>query len=104
MRAFLLSVCLMSMCICSAQYYNESDSYANDTYVETFADLPSVRTVSGGTKLKTTYSDNVPMEMQGAFDYACKIWEEILPTNYSSCGLCIYKRFRQFKNAIQSRE
>lgn len=69
----------MSMCICSAQYYNESDSYANDTYVETFADLPSVRTVSGGTKLKTTYSDNVPMEMQGAFDYACKIWEEILP-------------------------
>ena len=68
MRAFLLSVCLISMCICSAQSYTESDSYANDAYVETFADLPVVRKVYGGTKLKTIYSENVPMEMQGAFD------------------------------------
>lgn len=41
--------------------------------------LPDMRDVKSGSKLVVTYEGDWPVEMQGAFDYAVRIWEEVLP-------------------------
>lgn len=55
-------------------------TYALDDYVEDVCELPIVRKINGGTKINVTYEGAWTNEMKGAFEYACKIWEEALPT------------------------
>lgn len=47
-----------------------------------FDDLPDVRPVRGGTKFIVTYPDDWSEEQQGAFQYACELWEEVMPTTF----------------------
>lgn len=49
---------------------------ANDNYSGIFADIPEVREIYGGTVFKVTFDEDCPVELQSAFNYACKIWEE----------------------------
>lgn len=60
----------------------ESYSYASDKIVEQTYGLPTVRSVGGGTKIVVDYQGNWREEMKGAFEYACKIWEENMPTTF----------------------
>ena len=47
-------------------------------------DLPSKRTIYGGTVFNVTYNGSaVSPSMKGAFEYACKLVEEVMPTTYS---------------------
>ncbi|MDE6235365.1 MAG: T9SS type A sorting domain-containing protein [Muribaculaceae bacterium] len=41
--------------------------------------MPEYRLVDGGSKFTTSYSEDCPEELRGAFEYAVKIWEENLP-------------------------
>lgn len=41
--------------------------------------LPGLREIQSGSKIIVNYDNSVPAEMQGAFEYAVKIWEEVLP-------------------------
>ena len=43
---------------------------------------PANRKVIGGTVINVTYHKNVGETLQGAFEYACRIWEENIPTTY----------------------
>ncbi len=59
----------------------EFDSYGLDQYIEKCTDIPVIRKINGGTVFKITYEpeDAWDNSMKGAFEYACKIWEEQLP-------------------------
>lgn len=65
------------------QTSTESDSYALDQYIEKCTDVPIVRQINGGTVFKVTYEPEELWDnsMRGAFEYACKIWEEQLPNS-----------------------
>lgn len=65
------------------QTSTESDSYALDQYIEKRTDVPIVRQINGGTVFKVTYEPEELWDnsMRGAFEYACKIWEEQLPNS-----------------------
>ena len=45
--------------------------------------MPIVRQINGGTVFKVTYEPEELWDnsMRGAFEYACKIWEEQLPNS-----------------------
>ncbi len=59
--------------------YQETLSYGLDEYIEKCTDIPLVRKINGGTIFNVSYGDGWTAEMKGAFEYACKIWEETLP-------------------------
>lgn len=65
------------------QTCTESDSYALDQYIEKCTDVPIVRQINGGTVFKVTYEPEELWDnsMRGAFEYACKMWEEQLPNS-----------------------
>lgn len=42
--------------------------------------LPVVRSVNGGAKILVDYEGDWPNYMKSAFQYACEIWEEVMPT------------------------
>lgn len=66
-----------------AQNYTETESYAVDEYIEKCTDIPVVRQINGGTVFNVTYEPEELWDnsMKGAFEYACKIWEEQLPNS-----------------------
>lgn len=55
-------------------------SYGFDEYIEKCTDIPAARTINGGTIFNITYGEGWTLEMKGVFEYACKIWEENMPT------------------------
>ncbi len=57
------------------------ESYVSSNVIHKQFNLPIVRDCAGGTKLITEFEGNWPFEMKGAFEYACKIWEEAMPTS-----------------------
>lgn len=65
------------------QSSTESDSYALDQFIEKCTDVPVLRQINGGTVFKVTYEPEELWDnsMRGAFEYACKIWEEQLPNS-----------------------
>lgn len=80
-----LAVCSLTIANAQGLYYESPfcfDSYLLDgTYIKSFP-LPVVREVKTGTKIIPEFVGNWNYEAQGAFMYACKIWEEVIPTTY----------------------
>lgn len=58
---------------------NTSDNYASEAFKNIFIEMPDYRELDSGSKLIVTYEGEIPAEMQGAFEHAVKIWEEVLP-------------------------
>lgn len=84
MKKSLFLLLLTMLTIASqGQTSTESDSYALDQYIEKRTDVPIVRQINGGTVFKVTYEPEELWDnsMRGAFEYACKIWEEQLPNS-----------------------
>jgi hypothetical protein len=82
MRRFLIFIFAQIVFVAvSAQTTIESDSYGLDQYLEKCTDIPVIRDINGGTVFKITYEPEEAWNnaMRGAFEYACKIWEEQLP-------------------------
>lgn len=55
------------------------DNYVSESIKDIFIEMPDYREINSGTKLVVTYEGEWPAEMKGAFEYAVKIWEEVLP-------------------------
>lgn len=55
-------------------------SYYNDSQITACSDLSIIREMKGGTVITVDFDGNWNEDMKGAFRYACKIWEENLPT------------------------
>lgn len=81
MKKICIIISLISLISTNALSQNELEvySYASDEYLDIFHDLPVVREINGGTVIRITYEGDWTNEMKGAFEYACKIWEEKLP-------------------------
>lgn len=79
----LLSIflCLLPSVI-QAQEQLEDLSYASESIIKKNIGLPIIRPIYGGTKILTEFEGNWPYEIKGAFEYACKIWEEAMPTTF----------------------
>jgi len=67
---------------CFGQEVMEDESYVSDNIVRQEYGLPIIREVYGGTKIIVDFNGNWTNEMKGAFEYACKIWEEAMPTTF----------------------
>lgn len=61
------------------QEQNEIESYGVEQYVEKCRDFPVIRKINGGTVFNISYEGAWNNDMKGAFEYACKLWEEALP-------------------------
>ena len=62
-----------------SQSHMEGVSFVSDDYIKKWADVPVVRSINGGTVFKIKYEGEWSNDMKGAFEYACKIWEEQMP-------------------------
>lgn len=60
----------------------EIEGSLSDDVIIKHSNLPLVREVYGGTKIIPSYKGNWTNEMKGAFEYACKIWEEVIPSTF----------------------
>ncbi len=82
MKKFILFSIILSVCLSArAQNYdNEFYSYYQDAQLDTCSSLKVKRVINGGTKILVSFNGNWDEDMKGAFRYACKIWEENLPT------------------------
>lgn len=78
----LLLICFLGYALCgfSQTTTNTTYSYVLDEYMGISSDVPAKRKIGGGTKFIVTYEGDWTNEMKGAFEYACKIWEEQIPT------------------------
>lgn len=75
---------LISMFLCMnmiAQEKFEVYSYASDDYIGVSTNFPVVRNLIGGSVFNVTYEGDWSEDMKGAFEHACKIWEENIPTS-----------------------
>lgn len=55
------------------------DDYVSDEFKNVVNEVPHYREIKSGSKFVVSYEGNWPAEMMGAFEYAVKIWEEVLP-------------------------
>ena len=80
MRTLLtLCVLLFTLIIGNAQKTTTTTTFINDGYNQVFIELPDFREIKSGSKFIVNYEGDWPAEMEGAFEYAIKIWEEVLP-------------------------
>ncbi len=81
MKKMLLILFLgYALCSFTQTTTNTTYPYVLDEYLGICSDVPAVRRIGGGTKFIVTYEGDWTNEMKGAFEYACKIWEEQTPT------------------------
>ena len=80
----LLLICFLGYTLCgfSQTTTKTTYSYVLDEYRGSCLDVPTKRKIGGGTKFIVTYEGDWTNDMKGAFEYACKIWEEQIPTAF----------------------
>ncbi len=82
MKHFLLNLLAAFVCLNSFSQTTQTiscDNYATESIKNVFIEMPDYRELNSGSKIVVTYEGVWPAEMQGAFEYAVKIWEEVLP-------------------------
>ncbi|MCD8387130.1 MAG: hypothetical protein LUD17_09610 [Bacteroidales bacterium] len=79
-KLIFLTLFLGALCASWAQDYVESENFATDSYIDVTNPLKTIRQINGGTVFKIEYGDGFTVEMKGAFEYACKLLEEYIPT------------------------
>lgn len=62
--------------------YGDYAIYATDTVPIVIQPEHSSRPVVGGTVIMPQYGGGINNKMKNAFDYACHLWEEMIPTTY----------------------
>lgn len=76
---FALTLLVGQICFASQSKTKTCDNNVSQVFKNVFIELPGFREIQGGSKIVVNYDNSVPMEMQGAFEYAVKLWEEVLP-------------------------
>lgn len=74
-------MCLVTL---SSNAQNVSNGiYSSDEDVVTLLEKPGFRKIYGGTIINVNYEGSgISSTMKGAFEYACRLWEENIPTTY----------------------
>lgn len=76
---FALTLLVGQICFAGQSKTKTCDNNVSQVFKNVFIELPGFREIQGGSKIVVNYDNSVPMEMQGAFEYAVKLWEEVLP-------------------------
>lgn len=76
---FALTLLVGQICFAGQSKTKTCDNNVSQVFKNVFIELPGFREIQGGSKIVVIYDNSVPMEMQGAFEYAVKLWEEVLP-------------------------
>lgn len=82
MKKQLLIVMMLGTCVCALNTQARtivSENYGPDVFRGVEIQMPGYRSIASGTKIVVKYDNSVPAELRGAFDYAVRIWEEVLP-------------------------
>lgn len=82
MKHFIIILCLTFMGAIDMLAQGSSvvfDDYVSDEFKNVVNEVPHYREIKSGSKFVVSYEGNWPAEMMGAFEYAVKIWEEVLP-------------------------
>lgn len=78
----IIAICLAALSTIlpsNGQVYQETENFVSEAANPIICGLPSIREINGGSVFKVQYTGNWSPEMRGAFEYACKIVEEIMP-------------------------
>lgn len=103
MKKILLFSVLLSIIIPTCAQENPHDyySYSQNIQIDTCSTLKIKREIKGGTKIIVNFEGDWDEDMKGAFRYACKIWEENLPTMLPITIKAGIGRFaRSYRNAL----
>lgn len=73
-------MCFICISAKSMEYTSVVPSVANEEVYDFVSGLQIKRQIAGGTVFKVNYDSNVPIRLKGAFEYACHILEEYIPT------------------------
>lgn len=76
---FIVSFVLLSL-LGQAEQNIVTESYTTGGQYDISQPLKVIRTINGGTVFRVEYGTDVQLHMQGAFEYACKLLEEYLPS------------------------
>ena len=82
MKRLFINLLLVSICInCLSQEVStiSCETYANEVFKGVTVEMPGYREINSGSKFIVNYDGDWPLSMVGAFDYAVKLWEEVLP-------------------------
>ncbi len=71
---------LLATAAVQAQGYTNFYSDISNNLLNQCHGLTAERIVRGGTKIVVDFQGEWTEDMKGAFNYACEIWEETLPT------------------------
>ena len=55
------------------------ENFVTETFKGVNIEMPGYREINSGSKIIVSYGEDCPAEMRGAFEYAVKLWEEVLP-------------------------
>lgn len=64
----------------NAQTEIDIENTVSDSFVDVFYPINPIREINGGSVFIVDFSEDCSVEMKGAFNYACKILEEYIPT------------------------
>lgn len=78
----MMAMLMISALSIKGQEQVEDFSCFSENVVDKKIGLPIVRPIYGGTKIIPRFVGNWTKEMEGAFEYACRIWEEAMPTTF----------------------
>lgn len=76
---FVLILLISQMCFTVNSMTRTCDNNVSQVFKNVYIEMPGFREIQGGSKIVVNYDSSVPMELQGAFEYAVKLWEEVLP-------------------------
>lgn len=76
---FALILFIGQICFTGKSMTRICDNNVSQVFKNVYIEMPGFREIQGGSKIVVNYDSSVPMEMQGAFEYAVKLWEEVLP-------------------------
>lgn len=76
---FVLILLIGQMCFIGNSMTRTCDNNVSQVFKNVYIEMPGFREIQGGSKIVVNYDSSVPMELQGAFEYAVKLWEEVLP-------------------------
>lgn len=82
MKHLILILCLACLATIDLLAQESSvvyDDYVSDEFKNVVNEVPHYREIKSGSKIVVSYEGNWPAEMMGSFEYAVKIWEEVLP-------------------------
>ena len=103
MRKLLLTVLGVLSLHCMGQDVIEEVSYVSNQTIAKLYGLPIKRTVSGGTKINVDFVGGWTKDMEGAFTYACKLWEEAIPTTFPIRIKAVLDNTKSVNNGVLSK-